>query len=75
MVQTRGKFSSRAPKCSSPYLDKDEFTPQRHRVWELLPEAQRDSAVWEAALVVIILLQLCKERGTVGSCLLQAAGH
>lgn len=48
------------------HLHKDELTPQRHCIWELLSEAQHDSALWEAALVVVILLQLCKER-TVGS--------
>lgn len=74
-LDKRWKFSSRAPKGSLPYLDKDELTPQWHRIWELLSKAQHDSGVWEAALVVVILLQLCKERGTVGGCLPQAASH
>lgn len=43
------------------HLDEDELTPQRHRVWELLSKAQHDPALWEAALVVVVLLQLSKE--------------
>lgn len=61
------KCSSRAPKGSRPYLDKDELAPQRHGIRELLSEAQHDSAVWEVALVVV-KLQLCKEKGTVRRC-------
>lgn len=69
-IQSRqgGKSIIRAPKGSPPYLHKDELIPQRHSIWELLSKAQHDSAVWDASLVVVILLQLCKER-TVGSCL------
>lgn len=69
--------ASRIPTLSGslflPYLDKDEFTPQGHGIRELLPEAQHDSAVWEAALVVVVLLQLCKDRGKLRICPPEAA--
>lgn len=47
------------------YLDEDEFAPQGRCIWELLPEAQHDSAVWETALVVVVLLQLCKDTAKI----------
>lgn len=46
------------------YLDEDELTPQRG-IRELLSEAQRDPAVRVAALVVVVLLQVCRDTSTV----------
>lgn len=47
-----------------PYLDEDELTPQRG-IRELLSKAQRDPVVRVAALVVVVLLQVCRDRSTV----------
>lgn len=58
-----------SPEAARSYLHEDEFGAQGGHVWKLLSEAQHHPAVGEPALVVVEVLQLCKDTRREGGCL------